>query len=98
MYKITNGILFHDQLPLFALGQSYYSSFNRKKVPIAPGENRREQMELDLREMVDCGFNLLRTAAAEPVALREDGTVSCYYPWTDDSEIDYDMVIFYIKK
>ena len=84
MYKITNGILFHDQLPLFALGQSYYSSFNRKKVPIAPGENRREQMELDLREMVDCGFNLLRTAAAEPVALREDGTVSCYYPWTDE--------------
>lgn len=84
MYRIDNGILFHDGTPVFALGQSYYASFNSKKVPIAPGEDRTEEMKKDLRELAECGFNLVRTSALGTVRQESDGTVRCDYPWTDE--------------
>ncbi len=84
MHKIINGILQHDGTPVFVLGQCYWGSFNEKKMPIAPGENRTEQMKLDLREMAGCGFNLLRTAALGAVTRSEDGVVRCDYSWPDE--------------
>lgn len=84
MYRIDNGILYCNKTPVFALGQSYYASFNSKKVPVAPGEDRTEQMKKDLRELVECGFNLVRSSALGTVRQESDGTVQCDYPWTDE--------------
>ena len=63
MYRVRNGVLYHDGKPEIALGQSYYPSYHAQKVPVPPEGDRLGEMALDLREMREAGFNLCRIAA-----------------------------------
>ncbi|HBP37200.1 MAG TPA: hypothetical protein DD640_00340 [Clostridiales bacterium] len=63
MYSLNNGILHQDGKPVLALGLSYYASYHPQKVPVLADGDREGQMDLDLREMAEAGFNILRFAA-----------------------------------
>jgi hypothetical protein len=63
MYHLKNGILYRDGKPVLALGLSYYPSYHPKKFPVLPGDDREGQLRLDMKEMAEAGFNLLRFAA-----------------------------------
>ena len=61
--EIINGILHIDGNPVFAIGQSYFPSFHPLKVPCPPDRDQFAEMERDLMDIRNAGFNLLRTAA-----------------------------------
>lgn len=82
MYRVRNGVLYHDGKPEIALGQSYYPSYHAQKVPVPPEGDRLGEMALDLREMREAGFNLCRIAALGEVAL-ENGEVKVDFPLPD---------------
>ncbi len=62
-YQIENGLLFHDDKPVFALGQSYYPSYHRQKVPVLETGDRLGEMKKDLSAIKAAGFNIVRMAA-----------------------------------
>lgn len=65
MYTMKNGILFKNGKPQIGLGTSYFASYHPEKYPVAPEDNRLEQMKLDIRDIAEYGFNNVRTAAIE---------------------------------
>ena len=65
MYTMENGILFKNGKPQIGLGTSYFASYHPEKYPVASGDNRMEQMKLDIRDIAEYGFNNVRTAAIE---------------------------------
>lgn len=94
MYQLSNGILKKNGTPVFALGQSYYPSYHHQKVPVPPEGDRIGELQQDLKEMADAGFNLVRMAALGEV-VREDGQVKVSFPLIDaiirraeDPEVD----------
>ena len=82
MYSIKKGLLNEDGKPIFALGQSYYPSFNPTKFPVMPDQDRIGEMKKDLRGMRDMGFNHVRFAALGEVTL-EDGKIKVDTPFID---------------
>lgn len=62
-YDIRGGILYHDGEPVFALGQSYYPSYHKQKVPVPEDGDRIGEMKKDMRLMKQAGFNIVRMAA-----------------------------------
>lgn len=82
MYQMKNGILFRDEKPVFALGQSYYPSYHPQKVPFLPEDDRIAEMEKDLRGMKEAGFHLVRMAALGDVRL-EAGEVKVQFDLPD---------------
>ncbi len=70
MYTLKNGILSHNGQPCIALGQSYYPSYHVQKVPVPPEGDRIGEMEIDLKEMREAGFNLCRIAALGTVEMQ----------------------------
>lgn len=68
MYHIQKGILYQDGNPCFALGQSYYPSFNPTKFPVPPDGDRIGEMKKDLAMMAEMGFNHVRFAALGQVS------------------------------
>ena len=60
---IKNGILYHNGRPSLCLGLSYYPSYHPKKHPVPPEGDRYAELEKDIPEMVQAGFNLVRFAA-----------------------------------
>ncbi len=82
MYKIKDGILHKDGKKIYALGESYYPSFNPSKFPVKPEDDRIGEMKKDLRTMAEAGFNHVRFAALGEVKL-ENGTVSVDAPFID---------------
>lgn len=62
-YHILNGLLYHGDIPVFALGQSYYPSYHQQKVPVLSSGDRLGEMKKDLCGMQEAGFNICRMAA-----------------------------------
>ena len=70
MYELKNGILYKDGRAEFALGTSYFASFNKDKFPVEPGPGRFTEAVKDIADIANFGFNTVRVAAfekAEPV-------------------------------
>lgn len=63
MYQMKNGVLYHDGKPTFCLGQSYYPSYHKQKVPVLETGDRLGEMKKDIAGMRKAGFNLVRMAA-----------------------------------
>lgn len=82
MYSIKNGILYHNNVPQIALGQSYYPSYHVQKVPVPEDGDRLGEMATDLSEMRQAGFNLCRVAALGEVKLEQD-ILSATFPLAD---------------
>jgi beta-galactosidase GanA len=82
MYELKNGILLKDHKPVFALGQSYYPSYHVQKVPVPPEGDRIGELQQDLQEMAEAGFNIVRMAALGDVK-REGDTVTVDFPLID---------------
>lgn len=82
MYELKNGILLKDHKPVFALGQSYYPSYHVQKVPVPPEGDRIGELQQDLQEMAEAGFNIVRMAALGDVK-REGDTVTVDFPLVD---------------
>lgn len=84
MYEIKNGILYKDGKKVYALGESYYPSFNPTKFPVPPEGDRYGEMKKDLKEMARCGFNHVRFAALGEVIRNEDGSLTADTPFIDE--------------
>jgi hypothetical protein len=82
MFELKNGILIKDGKPVFALGQSYYPSYHVQKVPVPPEGDRIGELKVDIKEMADAGFNIVRMAALGEVK-RENGEVKVDFPLVD---------------
>lgn len=74
MWTIKNGILYKDNKPIYAIGLSYYPSYREDKVPVPPDGDRVGEMKKDIRQMKECGFNIVRFAALGEVK-REKNTI-----------------------
>lgn len=72
MFKLKNGILYKNQKPVIAMGQSYYPSFHEKKYPLPPSGDRIALMKEDIQMMTDVGFQFLRVAALGDVRVNGD--------------------------
>ena len=73
MYELKNGILYKDGEADFAVGTSYFASFNKDKYPVAPGKERFIEAIKDIEEIADFGFNIVRVAAFEDIKPTENG-------------------------
>ena len=82
-YTIENGIYKKDGKPVFALGVSYYASYHERKVPVPPEADRFGELELDIRDMSDFGFNIVRCAALGDVYYNEKRRVVTDTPLLD---------------
>lgn len=82
-YTIENGIYKKDGKPVFALGVSYYPSYHERKVPVPPEADRIGEARLDLKDMRDFGFNIVRCAALGDVYYGEGGEVVTETPLLD---------------
>lgn len=67
MYELKNGILYRDGKPDFAIGTSYFASYNKEKYPVAPGKERFTEAVKDIADIADFGFNIVRIAAFEKI-------------------------------
>ena len=83
MYRIKDGLLEKNGKRIFALGESYYPSFNPTKFPVPPDGDRIGEMKKDLKGMRDMGFNHVRFAALGEVTLGEDKEVKVDTPFID---------------
>lgn len=82
MYRMKNGVLQHNGKPVFCLGQSYYPSYHKQKVPVLETGDRLGEMKKDLDGMKKAGFNLVRMAALGDVDWN-DGDVSVRFDLPD---------------
>lgn len=93
MYKIKNGILYHDDVPELGIGQSYFASYHPQKVPVGPGEDAIAKIKGDVKAMKAAGFNICRMAALGEVAYK-DGKLEASFPLADcfcDNCLEADM-------
>lgn len=82
MFELKNGILKKDGKPVFGLGVSYYPSYHPQKVPVPPEGDRMGELKVDIKEMADAGFNIVRVAALGEIK-RENGEIKVNFPLTD---------------
>ena len=83
MYELKNGILYHDGIAHFALGQSYYPSYHPQKVPVPECGDRLGEMKKDLKDMRDAGFHVVRMAAIGDIGLDDDKNLTLNFPLID---------------
>ena len=74
-YKIKYGILHCGDVPVFALGASYYPSFLPSKYQVPEDGDRFGEMKKDLRKMKESGLNFFRTAALSELSADGSGDV-----------------------
>lgn len=84
MYHIENGLLYKDDVPVFAVGVSYYASYFPPKMPVKPEDDAYGQAALDIADIKNTGFNIVRCAARGDFGLDEGGKV-----WINTPLIDY---------
>lgn len=63
MFRLNSGILYKNNKPIIAIGQSYYASFHEAKYPLPPSGDRIGLMKEDIQLMKDAGFQFIRIAA-----------------------------------
>lgn len=68
-FKITGGILYRDDVPVFAIGASYYPSFLPSKYQVPEDGDRTGEMKKDLCRMKESGLNFFRTAALSDISM-----------------------------
>ena len=73
MYELKNGILYKNGKAEFAIGVSYFASYNPDKYPVAPGPARFTEAVKDIADIADFGFNIVRVAAFEKIEPTENG-------------------------
>lgn len=72
MFSLDNGILYKNNKPIIAIGQSYYASFHEAKYPLPPSGDRIGLMKEDIQLMKDAGFQFIRIAALGELSIHDD--------------------------
>jgi len=63
MYELKNGVLYKNGKAQMCLGLSYYPSYHPLKFPVKAEDDRIGGVKLDIHDMAEAGFNLVRFAA-----------------------------------
>ena len=82
MYSMKNGVLHKNGRPVFCLGQSYYPSYHKQKIPVLETGDQLGEMKEDLHGIKEAGFNLVRMAARGDLDWN-DGNVQVNFPLPD---------------
>lgn len=82
MYIVKNGVLYKDGVAKVAIGQSYYASYHKQKVPVLETGDRIGEMKKDLKAMREAGFNIVRYAALGDMKYEGD-KVKVDFPFID---------------